>query len=166
MCRMPTQSHRLLARLQAETTPQGRWAPNRGTKCCGSGGGCPRPRRRGGCMRPPTSGLARVWSGSRWRRCCPPWRRPGGRSGHRRARQGPSATSSSSCRCGWTRPPGCAVRSGSGARRGRDGAQRVRDAAELRLFLLDQDGPEPDDAERARKRRVTVGRQGRDAMTP
>ena len=46
------------------------------------------------------------------------------------------------------------------------GPKELRDTAELRLFLLDQDGPDPDDAERARKRRVTVGRQGRDAMTP
>ncbi len=36
--------------------------------------------------------------------------------------------------------------------------------SELRLFLLDQDGPAPDDADRARKRGVSVGRQGRDAM--
>ncbi len=45
------------------------------------------------------------------------------------------------------------------------GPKELRDTAELRLFLLDQDGPEPDDADRERKRRVTVGRQGRDAMT-
>ncbi len=32
------------------------------------------------------------------------------------------------------------------------GPKELRDTAELRLFLLDQDGPEPDDAERARKR--------------
>ena len=46
------------------------------------------------------------------------------------------------------------------------GPKELRDTADLRLFLLDQDGPEPDDAERARKRHVTKGRQGRDAMTP
>ncbi len=46
------------------------------------------------------------------------------------------------------------------------GPKELRDTAELRLFLLDQDGPEPDDAERERKRGVTVGKQGRDAMTP
>jgi hypothetical protein len=45
------------------------------------------------------------------------------------------------------------------------GPKEVRETAALRLFLLDQDGPEPDDAERARKRNVTHGRQGRDAMT-
>ena len=45
------------------------------------------------------------------------------------------------------------------------GPKELRETAALRLFLLDQDGPEPDDAERARKRRVTTGRQGRDAMT-
>ncbi len=46
------------------------------------------------------------------------------------------------------------------------GPKELRETAALRLFLLDQDGPEPDDTERARKRRVATGRQGRDAMTP
>lgn len=46
------------------------------------------------------------------------------------------------------------------------GPKELRDTAEFRLFLLDQDGPEPDDAERERRRGVTVGKQGRDAMTP
>ncbi|OKH62597.1 hypothetical protein EB72_13135, partial [Mycobacterium sp. SWH-M1] len=45
------------------------------------------------------------------------------------------------------------------------GPKATRDAAELELFLLDQDGPEPDDAERTRKRSLTKSRQGRDAMT-
>ncbi len=45
------------------------------------------------------------------------------------------------------------------------GPKEVKDNAEFRLFLLDQDGPEPDDAERERKRGVAVGKQGRDAMT-
>ena len=44
------------------------------------------------------------------------------------------------------------------------GPKELKDTAELRLFLLDQDGPAPDDADRARKRGVSVGRQGRDAM--
>ena len=35
------------------------------------------------------------------------------------------------------------------------GPKDVENAAELTLFLLDQDGPEPDDAERARTRGVT-----------
>ena len=46
------------------------------------------------------------------------------------------------------------------------GPKELKDTAALRLFLLDQDGPEPDDTERARTRRVAIGRQGRDAMTP
>ncbi|KMO81890.1 hypothetical protein MOBUDSM44075_00012 [Mycolicibacterium obuense] len=45
------------------------------------------------------------------------------------------------------------------------GPKATQDAAELELFLLDQDGPEPDDAERVRKRGLTKSRQGRDAMT-
>ena len=45
------------------------------------------------------------------------------------------------------------------------GPKDVHDTAELRLFLLDQDGPEPDDTERQRKRGVTKHKQRRDAMT-
>ena len=45
------------------------------------------------------------------------------------------------------------------------GPKELRETADLRLFLLDQDGPEPDDAERARKRHFTTAAQGRDAMT-
>ena len=45
------------------------------------------------------------------------------------------------------------------------GPKELRETAELRLFLLDQDGPEPDDAERERKRHFTTTAQGRDAMT-
>ena len=40
------------------------------------------------------------------------------------------------------------------------------DAAELTLFLLDQDGPEPDDTERARKRGLHMGKQSRDGDDP
>ncbi|GFM26788.1 protein of unknown function DUF222 [Mycobacterium sp. PO2] len=46
------------------------------------------------------------------------------------------------------------------------GPKDVSDAAELALFLLDQDGPEPDDTERARRRGISKGRQRGDAMTP
>lgn len=45
------------------------------------------------------------------------------------------------------------------------GPKELKDTAELRLFLLDQDGPEPDDTERARRRGLSAGKQGRDAMT-
>ncbi|MGK2868683.1 MAG: DUF222 domain-containing protein [Mycobacterium sp.] len=45
------------------------------------------------------------------------------------------------------------------------GPKELREAADIKLFLLDQNGPLPDDAERARKRGVTVAKQGRDAMT-
>ncbi|MBX7450385.1 HNH endonuclease [Mycolicibacterium sp. 3033] len=45
------------------------------------------------------------------------------------------------------------------------GPKATDDAAELELFLLDQDGPEPDDTERVRKRSLSRGRQGRDGMT-
>jgi hypothetical protein len=45
------------------------------------------------------------------------------------------------------------------------GPKATKDAAERALFLLDQDGPEPDDAERARKRGMSACKQGRDGMT-
>jgi Domain of unknown function (DUF222) len=45
------------------------------------------------------------------------------------------------------------------------GPKELRDAADIKLFLLDQNGPLPDDAERARKRGVSVAKQGSDAMT-
>ncbi|MGA5543973.1 DUF222 domain-containing protein [Mycobacterium sp. NPDC051198] len=46
------------------------------------------------------------------------------------------------------------------------GPKELKDTAELRLFLLDQDGPEPDDTEQARTRAITMSKQGRDGMTP
>ncbi|WP_163687395.1 HNH endonuclease signature motif containing protein [Mycolicibacterium litorale] len=44
------------------------------------------------------------------------------------------------------------------------GPKELKDAADLTLFLLDQDGPEPDDTERARKRGVTKHKQRDDGM--
>ena len=46
------------------------------------------------------------------------------------------------------------------------GPKELKDNADRTLFLLDQDGPEPDDTERARRRGVWKGPQGRDKMTP
>ena len=46
------------------------------------------------------------------------------------------------------------------------GPKELKDNADRTLFLLDQDGPEPDDTERARRRGVTKGPQGSDKMTP
>lgn len=46
------------------------------------------------------------------------------------------------------------------------GPKELKDAAERTLFLLDQDGPEPDDTERARKRGLSRGMQRLDKMTP
>ena len=43
-----------------------------------------------------------------------------------------------------------------------DGLRRIADRL---LALLDQDGPEPDDTERARRRGLVLGRQGHDGMT-
>jgi hypothetical protein len=46
------------------------------------------------------------------------------------------------------------------------GPKELKDNADRILFLLDQDGPEPDDAERARRRGVWKGPQGPDKMIP
>ena len=46
------------------------------------------------------------------------------------------------------------------------GPKELKDRAERVLFLLDQDGPEPDDAERERRRAISKGPQGPDKMTP
>ncbi len=45
-----------------------------------------------------------------------------------------------------------------------NGPKQLNDSAELTLFLLDQDGPEPDDTERARRRALTRSRQRADGM--
>jgi hypothetical protein len=42
----------------------------------------------------------------------------------------------------------------------------VRKAADRVATLIDQDGPLPDDTERARRRGLWIGRQGADGMTP
>jgi hypothetical protein len=42
------------------------------------------------------------------------------------------------------------------------GPKELKETADKRLFLLDQDGPEPDDTERQRRRGVSKGRQHRD----
>ena len=46
------------------------------------------------------------------------------------------------------------------------GPKELQDTAALTLFLLDQDGPEPDEHERARTRGLSKGTQGRDGMIP
>jgi hypothetical protein len=45
------------------------------------------------------------------------------------------------------------------------GPKELKDCADLTLFLLDQDGPEPDDTERARTRGLSKGKQRPDGMT-
>jgi hypothetical protein len=44
--------------------------------------------------------------------------------------------------------------------------EALREAAELLLYLLNQDGDAPNDEHRARRRSVTLGRQDADGMTP
>ena len=46
------------------------------------------------------------------------------------------------------------------------GPKELKDTAALRLFLLDQDGPEPEDTERARTRGLSKGKQRRNGNVP
>ncbi|NVN48490.1 HNH endonuclease signature motif containing protein [Mycolicibacterium hippocampi] len=46
------------------------------------------------------------------------------------------------------------------------GPKELKETAALRLFLLDQDGPEPDDTERARTRGLSKGKQQRNGNIP
>jgi hypothetical protein len=46
------------------------------------------------------------------------------------------------------------------------GPDDLRKAADRLAALIDQDGPEPNDAERARRRHLTLGKQGSDGMSP
>ena len=46
------------------------------------------------------------------------------------------------------------------------GPKELGDVAELTLFLLDQDGPAPDDTERNRTRGITIGPQQRGGTVP
>ena len=46
------------------------------------------------------------------------------------------------------------------------GPKELKDNADRTLFLLDQDGPEPDETERARRRGLWKGPQGRDKVIP
>ena len=163
-CRMPTQTHRLLTRLQAETSPQ-----QMGAKSWNQ--------------------VLRI----RWRLSTGEASRRLGEAAHLAARTSltgqplapllPAVAAAQSAGlitgehvgvirgaikrlpC-WVDPTTAGqfevdlVRVAAGV-----GPKELRETADLRLFLLDQDGPVPDDAERARKRRVCTGRQGRDAMT-
>ena len=45
------------------------------------------------------------------------------------------------------------------------GPKELKDTADRTLFLLDQDGPEPDEHDRAHKRGVSIGKQRPDVMT-
>ncbi|MDX1882399.1 HNH endonuclease signature motif containing protein [Mycolicibacterium sp. 120270] len=164
-CRMPTQSHRLLMRLQAETTPKQmgakswnevlriRWrlssaeASRRLHEAADLG---PRTSLLGEALAPVLPAVAAAQAaglitGEHVKTL---------REAMRRLPAWVDATTAAQLEVDL-------VRVAVGV-----GPKELRETAELRLFLLDQDGPAPDDAERARKRRVAVGRQGRDAMTP
>ena len=52
------------------------------------------------------------------------------------------------------------ARAGAGLR-----PEELRQVADRLMLLLDEDGPLPNDIERARRRHLTIGRQGRDGMS-
>ena len=163
-CRMPTQWHRLLTRLQAETTPAQmgakswnevlriRWrlsTAEASRRLHEAADLAARTSLTGQPLAPVLPAVAAAQSAG--------------------VITGEHVTAIrdaiKACRPGSTPPPGRSSRWTWCASRPASDPKNSRETAALRLFLLDQDGPEPDDAERARKRRVTTGRQGRDAMT-
>ncbi len=163
-CQLPTQSHRLLARLQAETTPKQlgakswnevlriRWrlstaeASRRLGEAAELG---PRKTLLGEPLAPVLAAVAAAQAG-----------------GLITAEHVAAIRAAVKDLPAWVDATTCEqfeidlVRVAVGV-----GPKELKDTAALRLFLLDQDGPVPDDAERARKRHLTAHRQGRDAMT-
>ena len=164
-CQLPTQSHRILARLQAEATPKEmgakswkdvlriRWrissteAHRRLTEAALLG---PRRSLTGEPLEPVLACTAAA-----------------------QARGQITAEHVEVIRKSITKLPGfvdaCTreqfevdlVRTAGGV-----GPKEVGDVAELTLFLLDQDGPAPDDTERTRKRGFPNGRQRPDGTAP
>ncbi len=144
--------------------PLRRWAPNRGKTCWRSDGGSPteahqrlaeaaglRPRRTltGEPLAPVLAATAvaqaaGVINAEHVTRCATRW---------------------TACRGSSTHHPRAdrvdLVRQAVGA-----GPKELKKAADQMLFLLDQDGPAPDDTERARKRGLHAGPQGRDGTVP
>ena len=165
ICQLPTQSHRALARLQAETTPQKlgakswkdvlaiRWrittseANRRLTDAAEIG---PRRALTGEPLSPLLPAVAAAQAGGLINgehvkvlrnaiKALPAW---------------VDATTRSQFEVDL-------VRVAVGV-----GPKELKDTAALWLFLLDQDGPEPDDTERARKRGLSAGKQQPDGNIP
>ena len=162
-CQLPTQNIGCWPGCRPRPRPR-RWAPSRGTRCCGCGGGCPvaeasRRLHEAADLGPRTSltgqPLAPLLPAVAAAQAAGAITGEHVKEIRNAVKQLPiwvDTTTASQFEVDL-------VRVAAGV-----GPKELRDTAELRLFLLDQDGPAPDDAERARKRRVTVGRQGRDAM--
>ncbi len=164
-CQLPTQSHRILARLQAEATPKEMgaksWRDVLGDPVADLEHRSAPPADRGGAAGTATI-TARATAATRARRD--------------RGRPGPRAINAEHVeviRKAINKLPGFVdastrdqfeadlVRTAAGV-----GPKELGDVAELTLFLLDQDGPAPDDAERARKRGFHKGRQRPDGTVP
>jgi hypothetical protein len=56
LCQLPSPLHRLLAQLQADTTPQEMGAKSWNTVRCASDGACPLPRPAAASVKPPSWG--------------------------------------------------------------------------------------------------------------
>ncbi|BBY27386.1 hypothetical protein MSEDJ_14820 [Mycolicibacterium sediminis] len=160
-CQMPTQRHRLLARLQAETTPQGmgakswnevlrlRWrvsAAEASRRLAEAADLAPRTGLTGEPLAPLLPAVAAAQA-----------------VGAITAEHVKILRDAMSRMPAWVDTPT------------RDqievdlvriavtvGPKDLKDAAEMRLFLLDQDGPEPDDTEPQQSRGVEIGPQGPD----
>ena len=83
----------------------------------------------------------------------------------RRTSAGSSSSSSRAARARGRSDPRAQVEADSGRIAAGLGPEELRQAADRLALLLNQDGDAPTDAERARRRYLTVGRQGADGMS-
>jgi hypothetical protein len=164
-CRMPTQSHRLLARLQAETTPREmgakswkdvlriRWrisATEAGRRLAEAASLGPRRALTGQSLSPALPATAAAQA-----------------AGHINGEHVDKIRDAMTHVPAFVDAPtreqievdlvGLATQVGP---------SELKKAADKVLFLLDQDGPVPDDAERARRRGLHIGPQRRDGTVP
>ncbi|MGE2731008.1 HNH endonuclease signature motif containing protein [Mycolicibacterium vaccae] len=160
-CQLPAVGHRLLARLQTESTPQKmgakswkevltvRWrisAGEAGRRLAEAAVLAPRPSVTGPVFPPALPATALAQSRG--------WINPEHVEVIRRALAKVPGWVDAATR---EKIEVDLVRNAMG-----NGPKELKDAADRTVFLLDQDGPEPDDTERARKRGVTTHKQRSD----
>ena len=164
-CQLPVQSHRLLTRLQAETTPR-RWAPSPGATCWPIRWRISSSEAGRRLEEAAQLGPRQTLTGEPLEPVLPC-------TAHRSVPRADQPRTRRVLRETMDRIPPAVdaitrgqieadlVRTAMGV-----GPKELKDNADRTLFLLDQDGPEPDDTERARRRGVTKGPQQPDKMIP